>query len=79
MINLINTFGQHFCRPCDRRHIVAQMAGDGVPDPHFPSNHGNTVWAFAMSSVKSRRVSCSFVELSGWAEVGRRNGIENQS
>ena len=28
MINLINPFGRHFCRPCDRRHIVAQMAGD---------------------------------------------------
>ena len=27
-INLINPFGRHFCRPCDRRHIVAQMAGD---------------------------------------------------
>ena len=28
LINLINPFGRHFCRPCDRRHIVAQMAGD---------------------------------------------------
>ena len=28
VINLINPFGRHFCRPCDRRHIVAQMAGD---------------------------------------------------
>ena len=28
MINLINPFGRHFCRPCDRRHIVAQTAGD---------------------------------------------------
>ena len=28
MINLINPFGRHFCRPCDRRHIVAQWAGD---------------------------------------------------
>ena len=25
---MINPFGRHFCRPCDRRHIVAQMAGD---------------------------------------------------
>ena len=28
LINLFNPFGRHFCRPCDRRHIVAQMAGD---------------------------------------------------
>ena len=28
MILLINAFGRHFCRPCDRRHIIAQMAGD---------------------------------------------------
>ena len=28
LINLINPIGRHFCRPCDRRHIVAQMAGD---------------------------------------------------
>ena len=25
---MINPFGRHFCRPCDRRHIVPQMAGD---------------------------------------------------
>ena len=25
---MINPFDRHFCRPCDRRHIVAQMAGD---------------------------------------------------
>ena len=25
---MINPFGRHFSRPCDRRHIVAQMAGD---------------------------------------------------
>ena len=28
LLNLINPFGRHFCRPCDRGHIVAQMAGD---------------------------------------------------
>ena len=28
LINLINPFGRHFCRPCDRRHIVAIMVGD---------------------------------------------------
>ena len=28
LITLINPFGQHFCRPCDRRQIVAQMAVD---------------------------------------------------
>ena len=28
LISLINPFGRHSCRPCDRRHIVAQMAGD---------------------------------------------------
>ena len=28
LINLINPFGRHFCRPCNRRHIVGQMAGD---------------------------------------------------
>ena len=28
LINLINPFCRHSCRPCDRRHIVAQMAGD---------------------------------------------------
>ena len=28
LINLINPFGRHFCRPCDQRHIVAQIAGD---------------------------------------------------
>ena len=28
LVNLISPFGRHFCRPCDRRHIVLQMAGD---------------------------------------------------
>ena len=28
LINFTNPFGRLFCRPCDRRHIVAQMAGD---------------------------------------------------
>ena len=28
LINLINPFGRHFCRPSARRHIVAQMSGD---------------------------------------------------
>ena len=27
-MNLINPFGQHFCRPCDRRHSDTQMSGD---------------------------------------------------
>ena len=40
LISLINPFGRHFCRPCDRRHIGAQMAGDEMsltPQicPHF--------------------------------------------
>ena len=57
-MNLINPFGRHFCRPCDRRHIVAQMAGDEV---------SLTLWHSAKH------------ETEGWAEKGRRNGIENQS
>ena len=34
-INLINLFGRHLCRPCDRRHIVAQMAGDQLSLTRF--------------------------------------------
>ena len=34
---MINPFGRHFCRPCDRRHIVAQMAGDEMSLTHFDS------------------------------------------
>ena len=28
------SFGRHFCRPWDRRHIVAQMAGDEMSLTH---------------------------------------------
>ena len=41
MINLIDPFGRHFCRPYDRRHIVAQMAGEEMSLTHnrdYPSN-----------------------------------------
>ena len=39
LINLINPFGRHFCRPCDRRHIVAQMAGDEMSLIHMLCLH----------------------------------------
>ena len=48
------------------RHVLC------FPTPavsHFLRNHGNTVWAFAISLVQS----------TGCAKIGRRNGIENQS
>ena len=39
MINLINPFGRHFCRPCDRRHIVAEMAGEEMSPTHLGQSH----------------------------------------
>ena len=39
---MINPFGRHFCRPCDRRHIVAQMAGDEMSLTQFDiGSHSN--------------------------------------
>ena len=54
---MINPFGRHLCRPCDRRHIVTQMAGDEMS---LTQNTSSNPFMIVVQSELDRRHQSAF-------------------